>query len=93
MTVGLTCCTVSSPDPWAIFKAKRGRWTLAFSRINVGVFGLDTGRYFLGGRKPSRRAVEEKSPVYEPDDGNCCPSSFIYHYTAWKGKRFVYGVR
>jgi len=94
MVVSLACCTVSSPDPWAIFMRRRGRWRLAFSRIRTDNWGVTPGNYesdYANG--PSRMAVEEKLPVYGASDALCCPRSFSYKYIVWNGRRFVYGVR
>lgn len=92
MVVHLQCCTVSSPSPWAIFVAEGGRWRLAFSRVKVLVFRLDTGSFSPFADGTSKLAVEEKIPDYGPNDANCCPSSFEYEYTVWDGQRFMHGV-
>lgn len=94
MIVEMSCCTVSSYDPWAIFKARGGKWSLRFSRVKTANFGLRAALFdsdVEGGS--SRSAVEEKIPVYANLDSNCCPSSFRFRYTVWTGKRFSYGVR
>jgi len=94
MVVELGCCTGSSFDPWAIFTPKDNRWRLRYSRVRTNNSGLDVDLFnsdVEGG--PQLPAVEEKLPVYDSDDANCCPSGYEYEYTVWSGQRFVYGVR
>jgi hypothetical protein len=80
MIVRLQCCTVSSPTPWAIFKAtSRGRWALRYSRVKTVAFRL---RVDAGGD------VEAKMPHYAPSDANCCPSSYDYIRAHWTGTTF-----
>lgn len=86
MVVELACCTVSSPDPWAIFSARGNAWRLRFSRVRADVRRLSVGRYRVGGRV--RGAVREKLAVLKPTDPNCCPSSYRYRYTYRSGRHF-----
>jgi hypothetical protein len=86
MVVELACCTVSSPDPWAIFSARGGAWRLRFSRVRADVRRLRVGRFRVRGHR--RRAVEEKLAVLRPTDPNCCPSRYRYRYTYLDGARF-----
>jgi hypothetical protein len=84
--VDFVCCTVSSPDPWAILQRRRGRWRIAFSRVRTQHFGFDTGVFEFA--RGEFWAVEEEIPVYRRGDSNCCPSSFRYRYTRWdRGRR------
>jgi hypothetical protein len=86
MVVELACCTVSSPDPWAIFSARGNRWRLRFSRVRADVRRLSVGRFRVRGHV--RRAVQEKLAVLRPTDPNCCPSAYRYRYTFWDGRHF-----
>jgi hypothetical protein len=92
MIVELVCCTGSSLDPWAIFTPRGERWSLGFSRINTQVFMLTVGAFApLGRAAANGRAVEEKIPEYGPGEPSCCPSSYRYAYTSWRGASFVRG--
>jgi hypothetical protein len=86
MVVELACCTVSSPDPWAIFSARGNAWRLRFSRVRADVRRLRVGRFRVGGRV--RGAVREKLAVLRPTDPNCCPSSYRYRYTYLDNRHF-----
>jgi hypothetical protein len=86
MVVELACCTVSSPDPWAIFSVRGSRWRLRFSRVRADVRRLSVGRFRVRGHL--RRAVGEKLAVLGPTDPNCCPSGYRYRYTYFTGRRF-----
>lgn len=92
MLVQLECCTVGSVDPWAIYTPQGSRWHLAFSRVSTNNFGTTLAVFRSTTTGIERPAVEEKIPVYDPDDfqGNCCPNSYSYKYTTWNGTQFVY---
>jgi hypothetical protein len=90
MVAAYGCCTVSTQDPIAIFRRVKGRWRIAYSRLSIASFDTNAGVYWLErGQTP---AVVIKVPVYESDDPNCCPSSFVYRSITFNGSRFVYGV-
>jgi hypothetical protein len=94
MLVQLECCTVGSVDPWAIYTPQGDHWHLAFSRVNTNNFGTQLAVFRSTTTGVEHVAVEEKIPVYDPDNfqGNCCPNSYRYKYTIWNGTRFVYGA-
>jgi len=90
IVIWLGCCTVGSPDPWAILVKRRGRWHVKFSRVNGNFFGLEVDTFrFEEGLLP---AVEEKIPVFGSQDPNCCPSSFHFRYTRWSPHRHRFVV-
>jgi hypothetical protein len=59
-----TCCTVSSPSPYAILRNDATTWTTVYARLSDIVFQLAP----RGGRLIAR------SPKYAATDPNCCPS-------------------
>jgi hypothetical protein len=92
MVVLLACCTVSSPRPWAIFKAgDDGHMGVAFAAIRVSYVKPLRLR---GGSGPYRLDVVERRSILRRRDPNCCPrGGTIYRYVRWDGQRFYVAKR
>lgn len=85
MVVWLTCCTVSSPAPWAIFTRDGLHWKLADSRIGDTVWKLDL---VDGG-------LRMIMPEYSRQDAHCCPTRLRerrveYRDGQWRHRDTVY---
>lgn len=81
--VALECCTVSSPDPWAIIEVRAGqtRPTATFVQARKAYLSLS----------PRATYVEEREKTFSGREPNCCPQGPTrVRFVRWTGQAFEY---
>ena len=81
--VALECCTVSSPDPWAIIEVRAGQAqpTATFVQARKGYLSLIAREGY----------VEERQKTLRGNEPNCCPRGPTrVRFVRWTGQAFEY---